>query len=421
MEYFLFFIYLLLCGWWITTIPFVKNAGISRQSIVLLFLLKIIAGVVIGWVSYHVYGPGNDYWDVNKDGWVEYQLLWSDPHEYFTNLFKSNYGAHYGGIFDSFQSFWNDLRNNLISKMLSVFDLFSRGNYYINSLFFNCMGFLGHVAFYRLFIQVYKNRQKAVIVGCFLLPSMLYFTSGVQKDGIIFIALGLLCYAVYQSLQKSFNTKRLTIIFLCLVTIFLIRSYVLMNLLPALVLWILAVKFKWPPLPTFIAGYIIAGLLFFNIHSIISSINPPQTVVNKQADFFALPQAATMIHTDTLAPHFKSFAVNAPQAYNHLLLRPYPTEISVKNLLPLAVELILYQLLFILFIFNGLKKQEKSYNPFIIFGLFFTLSMFLFIGYIMPNLGSIVRYRSVYLPFLITPLLCRINWVKLQQSINIKK
>jgi len=47
--------------------------------------------------------------------------------------------------------------------------------------------------------------------------------------------------------------------------------------------------------------------------------------------------------------------------------------------------------------------------------------MFLFIGYIMPNLGSIVRYRSVYLPFLITPMLCRIDWKKLLAVFKLKK
>lgn len=384
-------------------------------------MVKIFAGLAIGWISLHLYSNGNDYWDVNREGWKEYQLLWSDPHEYLVNIFKSNYGDHYGGLFDSFQSFWNDLRNNIIIKLLSVFDIFSRGNYYINSLLFNFFGFLGHVAFYRIFIQVYKNQRTAVIIGCFLLPSMLYFTSGVQKDGIVFTTLGFLLYAVFQSLQMQRLTwKYLLIILLGFAILFLIRSYVLMNLLPALVIWILVVKYKWATFKSFVIGYIIIGLLFFNISTVIHSINPPQIVCNKQADFFLLPVAATQVHLDTLHPNFKSFALNAPQALNHLLLRPYPMELPVKSLIPVSIEMVGYEILFILFLLFKRKKEPGEHDPFIVFGIFFTLTMFLFIGYIMPNLGSLIRYRSVYLPFLLTPALCKINWQKLRGIVKLK-
>ena len=418
----LFIVYLLILCWLVTKVSFVKNAGLGNKYIIILFFAKIFAGLSIGWISLHIYSGGNDYWDVNREGWKEYQLLWSDPHEYFTNIYKSNYGEHYGGLFDSFQSFWNDLRNNIIIKVLSIFDIFSRGNYYINSLLFNFFGFLGHVAFYRIFIQVYKKQQPVIIICCFLLPSMLYFTSGIQKDGIVFTTLGFLLYAVFQSLQKKqFNVKRVVIIVLGLTVLFFIRSYVLINLLPALIIWILAAKYQWPVLRSFVIGYIIAGLLLFNFSSVVPSVDPLKTVTNKQADFFTLPIAATQIKIDTLYPNFKSFVVNAPQAYNHLLLRPYPTEIPAKSLLPINIEWVGYELVFILFLLFKRKKGVGEDNPFILFGIFFTLTMFLFIGYIMPNLGSIVRYRSVYLPFLITPMLCRINWKKLSAVFKLKK
>lgn len=422
MDYILFIVYLLIFCWLATKITFVKQAGLNNKSILLLFFIKVTAGVAIGWISLHIYGSGNDYWDVNRDGWKEYQLLLSDPREYFTNIFRSNYGTHYGGIFDSFQSFWNDLRNNIIAKIISIFDIFSRGNYYINSLFFNFFCFLGHVAFYCIFIQVYPKQKTAVIAGCFLLPSMLYFTSGIQKDGIVFISLGFLLYAVHRCLQqKNITIKRGLVIATGLVVLFFIRSYVLLSLLPALVLWILVARFQWAPVKSFIIGYCIAGVLLFNVNSIVPSFNPLQTIVSKQADFFTLPVASTQINTDTLHPDFKSFLHNAPQALNHLLLRPYPTELPTKSLLPSIIELMGYQVLFLLFLCCRRKSPSNSNDPFIVFGIFFTASIFLFIGYIMPNLGSIVRYRSVYLVFLITPLLCRVDWERLGKVLKLKK
>ena len=300
LDYILFVVYLLILCWLITKVSFVKNSGLNTRVVTGLFLLKIAAGLAIGWISYNTYNTGNDYWDVNREGLKEYQLLLNNPKEYFTNIFHSQYTKGYGGLFDSFQSFWNDLRNNIIIKFLSICDIFSRGNYYINSLFFNFFCFLGHVAFYRVFIQIFNKQQRGVIVCCFLLPSMLYFTSGVQKDGIVFTTLGFLSYAIFQSLQESyFSKKRLFIIGLAFITLFLIRSYVLINLFPALILWILVEKFNWPQLPGFIAGYIILGILFFNIDSVVKEVNPLKTVAQKQADFLQLPKAVTALVTDT--------------------------------------------------------------------------------------------------------------------------
>jgi hypothetical protein len=422
LDYILFTIYLLILCRLITKVSFVKNSGLGDKYIILLFLAKILAGLAIGWISNNIYSTGNDYWDVNRWGMEEHNLLWTNPHKYFTNIFKTHYAQGYGGLFDSFQSFWNDLRNNIIVKLLSVCDIFSRGNYYINSLFFNFCCFLGHVAFYRLFIEIYKKQQLAVVVCCFLLPSMLYFSSGIQKDGIVFTTLGLLLYATFQSLRKNhFSKKRVLIILLSFITLFLIRSYVLVNLVPPFFIWILVAKYKWPALRSFAAGYIIFGVLFFGINAVISSINPPNVVVKKQAAFFTLPVAATQIKTDTLYPNFKSFLINAPQAYNHLLLRPYINELSAKSLLPVIIELTACHILFILFLFFRRKKEESEKDAFVIFGIFFTLTMFLFIGYIMPNLGSIVRYRSIYLPFLLTPIICRLAGNKLPWLNKIKK
>jgi hypothetical protein len=422
LPYILFIIYLVILCWLLTKIRFIKNSGLTNKYIVLLFLAKIFAGLAIGWISLHIYSTGNDYWDINREGWKEYQLLWSDPHEYFTNLFRSGYSQGYGGVFDSFQSFWNDLRNNIIIKMLSVFNFITRGNYYLNSLFFNFFGFIGHVAFYRIFIQVFKKQQLAVIACCFLLPSMLYFTSGIQKDGIVFTTLGLLLYAVFQSLQENYFTiKRSLIILLGFVILFLIRSYVLINLLPALIIWILVVRYKWKPLKSFFIGYGIAALLFFNFNTLVPSVDPLKTVTDKQAAFFTLPIAATQIKLDTLRPDFKSFLFNAPQALDHLLLRPYPSEVPAPSILPVNIELLVFQFLFLLYLFFNRKPEASERDPFLLFGIFFALSMFLFIGYIMPNLGSIIRYRAVYLIFLITPVICRINWQKLSRIFEIKK
>lgn len=422
MNYLLFAVYLVVLCWLMLRVPFIKNAGISSRVLLGLFLIKILAGIAIGWISINIYGPGNDYWDLNDYAREEYQYLLANPIKYFLNIFTSNYDGGYGGVFGSFNSYWNDLESNIIIKGITVFNIFSRGDYYINSLFFNFLVFFGHVILYRLFIQIFPGKQTWVIIGCFLLPSTLYFTSGIHKDGIVFLLLAVLIYCVYQSLIKNrFSIKRLSFIITSLILLFLIRNFVVLALLPALFAWILATKTKWNAALTFSAIYIVCALLFFNISRVNSTINPPAIIVQKQTDYLNLPVAATQIELTPLQPGFKSFVSNTPQALNHSFLRPYLWELPDLFILPLSVELFLYQFLMLLLIFFRRKDFNSAQKPFLLFVIFFILSIFLVIGYIVPNLGSLVRYRSLYLPFIITPALCCLDWNRLGTVLKIIK
>jgi hypothetical protein len=421
MSYFLIVVYLAAFCWLMPRIGFVKKAGINSRVIAVLFLFKVLAGFVLGWVSLHF--SDSDYWLLNNDGWAEYQLLFRDPAAYFTNLFNAaDYPKGYGGMLDSVQSFWNDLKYNIVVKLLSIFNIFSRGNYYINSIFFNVLGFFGHVALYRVFIQVYRGKYNAVIIGCFLLPSLLYFSSAVHKDCIVFTAIGVLCLALYQSFsQNRLTLKRAVWLLISLTVLLLLRNVVFMAVLPAITAYWLAHYTKWKPLPVFAGVYIIGAILFFNAWRISPSLDFTAILAKKQWYFLQAMDANTAIEINKLEPTFTSFMRNAPQALNHTAMRPYLTEHPNFFLVPIAVELFVYQLLLVLFLFFRVKQADRQGRLFVLFGIFLTLTVFLNIGYIVTNLGSIVRYRSIYLPLLITPLLAGMDWEKLLRFFKLKK
>jgi hypothetical protein len=156
------------------------------------------------------------------------------------------------------------------------------------------------------------------------------------------------------------------------------------------------------------------GLIaFFNLGRISSHLDLPTIVTQRQVDFSQLPIANTQLPMDTLYPSFKSFVSNAPTALGHSLKRPYFSDThSSLLLLPCAVEITVYGLLLLVFIFlykdtaAGLSSVQKAV---VLFGIFFTIPVLLLIGYIASNIGAIVRYRAIYLPFIITPVLCGIH------------
>jgi len=135
-------------------------------------------------------------------------------------------------------------------------------------------------------------------------------------------------------------------------------------------------------------------------------------VIQKQSDFLSLERANSYIGIKTLSPDFKSFLNNLPQALSHTLLRPYIGDFKLSlPLIPFIAELMLYQLLFILFLFFRIKDVPN--RSFIFFCIFFSLFILLIIGYTVPVLWAIARYRAIYLPFILTPVVCGINYKKM--------
>lgn len=414
MSYVFFLFYCCLFSWLLTKSKFVIKSGLSAKTIVVLFVTKVVTGCVHYWLVMWKYGF-SDSQGFNLDGLQENNLLYTHPQEYLINIFKSNYGNDYSGIGSSINSYWNDLSSSLVGKFISICDIFSFGNFYINVIFFNYVIFFGAIGLYRVFKEIYKDKPKLLIVCCFLLPSLLFYSSIIHKDGFILAALGIIIFNIYTSLQKrNFLSIRLIYILLMLSFIFVIRSYVFLALLPAVFAWIFSFYKKSFSSLIFIATYILGTIIFFTIGLISPKINLPEIVKNKQASFESLGKSKTFISIDSIQPTFKSFLKISPKALNNSMLRPYITDAKLTlYLLPLGIELLFYQLLILLFIFC--RNKNFIQDPFIKFGLFFGISIFLIIGYTVPIIGAIIRYRSIYIPLIITPVICGINWNKIMK------
>lgn len=417
LSYLFFFIYLGLFCWMLTKIKFISNAGIDKRTIVILFLIRIIVGIINGYINLYHYA-GTDAAFFHQESITEYHLLFNDPKEYFTNIFK--YHHQNSGLLDITDSFWNNLRSDLMIKLLSIFNIFSRGNFFINTIFYNFLIFFSSVSFYRIFIRLFPDKKTWLILVLFLLPSLIYFTAGIHKDGLIFLGLGIICYNLFSLIKKEFSTQKILWLVTGLIIIFLLRNFVLITLLPAITAWIIAEKNKKSILQTYIVVYLFFITLFFGLGILHSALDLPQYVSTRQIAFVQIAKASkSAININPLFPHFRSFLNNSPQALNHTLMRPYLTEKYTLLYIPAAIEIFIYQVLF--FIFLLFRSNNKKPDAFIYFCIFFSLSMFLMIGYTIPIIGAIVRYRSIYFPFLIIPILCYTDWEKIKRFIHFKK
>ena len=411
MDYLLFIVYLLLFSWLVTRIGFFKKTGLSKPQLVILFLLKVIAGIFYGWMGQYYGGLAQmvDTWNYHHHGLIEYQLLESDPKEYLTNLFYDPYSN--GGtnsFFSSHDSYWNDLKSNVFVKIISIFDIFSFGHYYVNVIFYAFISLFGSIAFYRVMADVFPKRKNTVLLSIFV-PSFLYWASGIHKEGLIFTGIALIVFHVYFAMrEKNLDIKRCAGILLGLFILFLLRNFILVIIFPAVLAWFLANRRPLQGFRVFAVVYAIFIVAFFTLRYVYSGFDFPQAVVSKQEAFTQL-KGKSSIPTNKLEPHAWSFTKNIPQAISMSSLRPYPSD--VRHLLSLAamVETELILLLFVLFIVVPKKDLVISKNA-IYFSIFFSLSLLLTIGFTVNNLGAIVRYRSIVLPFLVAVMACQTNW-----------
>ena len=199
----------------------------------------------------------------------------------------------------------------------------------------------------------------------------------------------------------------ITLLFLGL--ILLLRNFVFITLMPALIAWIIAEQKPKYSFAIFTGVYVLLTIIFFSTSYLPPSYNLPAHVSSRQIAFMELAKnGSSSININPLFPNVRSFFNNIPQAINHSLMRPYVTEHRTILYIPLSIEILFYEILFLIFIF--FRQKNVEIKPIIYFSIFFSLTMFLVIGYTIPIIGAIVRYRSIYFPFLLIPVICYTDW-----------
>lgn len=406
----LFISYTILFSFLITRISFFQKAELSNNILIGLFVIKIAAG--LGYAFFYqlpAYNANSDTYRFFNYSLQETDVLLHHPIQFIKELFSFGYSTS-GNLFVGDNSYWNDLKSNIIIKLLAVCNIFSFRSYYVNIIFFNFFFFTGTIALYR-FIKAYYAEQKWLTIACtFLIPSFLFWCSGIHKDGLIFSLIAIVLWQFNQCLKNKFNFKKLLIITIALLLLFGLRNYVCLSITLCLISWFWAEKKQ--SIKPFFYIYSIAFVFFFCGSLINNQLNFPQYLVTKQEEFKKL-SGGSSIATTVLEPNLMSFIKYLPQATDIVLLRPHFTEIKNKSYLPAIVE---NTLVLILLIGVVVLKKKNHKLPFALLAtLFFAITLLLITGYTITFSGAIVRYKSIALPLLILPLLSYLDVQKIKK------
>lgn len=281
-------------------------------------------------------------------------------------------------------------------RLLVLFNFLSFGNYYVNVVLFCSLVFTGHLLLYRLFTRRFPEASRFLFIAIFLLPVVLFWLSGVRKDGILFLGVSLSLYYFDRLLAEKITIKNLLLFIAGLSIIFLLRNFMLLCLLPAFAAWWLCSRFRLNTPVTFMALYLLAIACFFSSSWLKGFPNLPEQVAQRQYSFMML-QGSTRLRLDSLHATPASYLHVLPQAIDHSFLRPYITEGKSPLHLASALDNLLFfgvALLVILFPRKGINAALK--DPLLLTCLFSSLAGYIFIGYIVPFPGAIVRYKVIF-------------------------
>lgn len=384
-----------------------KGKPADERWLIAAFVAKLAAGFAYGYVYAH-YFPVSDSWVYFKESLVEYQNLLTRPSAFFST------GITFNNLTDFFSTAddapWSNTGENLLIKLLAVFNVLSGGNYYINVIFFNALSFWGLYLIY--FVAKRHIQKNGLLIFCivFFLPSCLFWNSGIDKDGLIVFFTGTLIYTVHYCITVKQTAMQLVICMLSFVFIFLLRNINALILLPAIAAWWISVKVV--PARPYLAYLIIfsACIVFFFLSlSFPSKFNLPLKLAEKQHQFLTL-EANTVLPLTPLKPTIKSYAEVLPQAVNHVFLRPYITEIkSPFHLMAFAEMILIITIILLAVLWGGKHMLRQLLQPFCLFLIMVSLGGLLITGYTVPFTGAIVRYKALYIVLLLLPFTGLLN------------
>jgi hypothetical protein len=406
MDYFLFFLYLVLFILLIRYLDKTNIISIDNRVASAAFILKVSMACLYGYIFQKYYG-GDDTWMYHHQSLEETVFLKKDPLHFLHSLIDPTAYTRY-----MMTTWWQELEYASLIKLLAVLNLFSGGSYYVNALLFSMMTFWGAYFYFRLFVTLFPLRKTLMLLVFFFFVPLVFWTSGIRKDGMILLSTGLFFYGFYWFLEKR-QWKMLAIALIALIGVALNRNFVALSLIPVAIAWLISRYSSIRPLSSFIFVYSLSLVLFFT-SAYIGPVNIPGKFMERQADFMAL-KGGSYVTLDRLEDDPASFLKLLPQALNHVFLRPYPGESHGVLYIFSAIETWVVLLIFLLcFLFPLPLAKRPGLPPAVIAMLFFALSNYLFIGYTIPFLGAIVRYRIIYESILLAIAVVYLNWEKLR-------
>lgn len=400
-------VFLLIINKW----RFFRVQGVPAIWMNLAFVVKIIAGIAF-WVVYTFYYKDQDasdafryFADANliKAQWFENRnVFWSFMFGY--EMDHPEYRRIYDQLIAWTSAYRYGLSNDCstIIRINVLISFISFGSFHVHALFMAFMSMTGMTAMFRAFQFLFAGREKLLYLCLFAIPSVVFWSSSLLKEGPLFCFLGLFLFAALRLYSGTHKWSDFLLAPISFALLFYIKGYVIIALLPGLIFLLMIrltrssrILLLW--FAVHLVGFMIAqqGHFFFRGGDFLYVLH------KKQIDFYNiayLRNAGSLVEIPPVTG-VADFLINYPKAFALTYLRPTLMESSKPADLVFAIENALLFLLMVIAIFR-LRKVQTMDAVVLLMLLSFVLVLAAILGNTVPILGAIVRYKAPALPFI---------------------
>jgi hypothetical protein len=368
-------------------------------------LFKVFSGIALGLLYMYYYGEG-DTLSYHDDSGRLLALAKSDFSRYV--LFLWDEGT-YASLLESLKL--QQPRAVFLTKIASVFALFTQNNYWLTATWFSLISFYSTWVLVKEIVRVDRDLSSAAIFAFLFFPSFVLWSSGFIKESV---AMAMVCLLVTLFMRVCRGVKRPYSLYV-LIPFFLwilwkLKYYYLAILLP-IMLAELIYRFLFEKRLSDSANAvkavtwlgIFAGplLLITTLHPNLGQAAVMDVVVANHDAFVRASDPADVIQYNDLKPETASLLTNIPKAFISGMFRPFIWEGRSIPQIVAGVENLVLLILALATIFDMINGRKRMTNRagWLIFLYSFLLCVFLALA--APNFGTLSRYRVGFLPFMI--------------------
>jgi hypothetical protein len=392
-------------------LKFYRIEGLSANAIRCGLLIKIAAGISLGLVYTYYYTDRltADTFKYFDDSAVIFNLLYERPADFFAIVTGIGAGAqHLQVVYDTMTNWYDTFSpfndNRTMIRLNVMLRFISMGHYYVHVVFIAFLSLTGIVALVKVLKSEFPSLSKEFFWIFILLPSVLFWGSGLLKDSLVFFTWGMTFWYFHLLITEQDYRLVHWIKFLIFFMLLMVSKFQVFLLVPPLLLalWLTKTQGFRPWLSFSVIPLLYFGILLLPAHT-ITGVDLPGLLAAKQSAFFNLAKeagAGSIISLPELEPNAVSLMENSPVAFITILCRPFITDYSPLLTFIAGLENTAI-LLFCLVCMFRISRETALHKALPWFCAVYTLTYFTLIGLTTPVLGAIVRYKAQVLPYLV--------------------
>ncbi|MEO6166894.1 MAG: hypothetical protein ABIO46_02680 [Chitinophagales bacterium] len=309
--------------------------------------------------------------------------------------------------YESQMIYWNVVNSYFMVRLNALMNLISFNHYFVNVVIYNFLTLIGTLYLFKWFFDNVTPQKTILIFFLFFFPSVAFWAAGLHKDGLSIAAIGLILFH-FQKILQEIKWKYVVALFFGCWLLLMVRNYLLLLLIPCLLAYAFTIRFPKNGIVIFAITFLGFYFLIFKLDNFFPVLNLLSRMTEQQQEFL-ISKSAVTLPVYFLDGTFTSFSFAIPTALSNCLIHPFILKINSLYHLPFAIDNLL---LFLLFIACFIFPANKGLRPGLILCIFVSISIFLFAGSIVPNLGALVRYKMPGMLFLAVAIVSMIDSTK---------